>query len=109
MRTLLALVLSWLLPSTGKRRGTPPAQDATDTTAADAPTRRLIIAPLPAPFSVPRPGDAHDFRVIVADELPLVRPYVIAHERERERQRQRDRRTALALATLGIDFHGVTA
>ncbi|MFB7323814.1 hypothetical protein [Streptomyces sp. NPDC056190] len=43
------------------------------------------------------------------EDVALVRPYLIAYEREQERQRQRDRRTALALATLGIDFHGVTA
>ncbi|MFB7575823.1 hypothetical protein [Streptomyces sp. NPDC056165] len=43
------------------------------------------------------------------EDVALVRPYLIAHEREQEWQRQRDRRTALALATLGIDFYGVTA
>ncbi|MFD5454352.1 hypothetical protein [Streptomyces olivaceus] len=41
--------------------------------------------------------------------MRLVRPYVVAWEREQERQRQRDRRTAAALATLGVDFEGVSA
>ncbi|MEU2597002.1 hypothetical protein ABZ669_07045 [Streptomyces hirsutus] len=67
-----------------------------------APTRRLIITR--NAVGVGRPA-----AFIEADGLPLVRPYVIAHEREQERRRQRDRRTALTLATLGIDFHGVAA
>ncbi|WP_225075213.1 hypothetical protein [Streptomyces sp. CoT10] len=107
MRTLLALILSWLMPAQGKRR----AQH----TPADSPTRRLIVTRnavgveqptdrAPLPRRSPRPP-----MYLRGEDVALVRPYLIAHEREQERQRQRDRRTALALATLGIDFHGVTA
>ncbi|MGY0070221.1 hypothetical protein ACWZEH_26230 [Streptomyces sp. QTS137] len=101
MRTLLALILSWLLPSSGKRRR--PAEGYTDRVTPDtAPTRRLIITR--DAVGVGRPA-----AFIEVDGLPLVRPYLVAHEREQERRRQRDRRTALTLATLGIDFHGVAA
>jgi hypothetical protein len=96
MRTLLALILSWLLPGQGKRRATPPTQHTADT-AADSPTRRLIITHDAVGVGRPVP-------FIEADGLPLVRPYVIAHEREQERRRQRDRRRAAVLATLGQDY-----
>ncbi|MEU5343218.1 hypothetical protein AB0H18_20665 [Streptomyces sp. NPDC020766] len=95
---------------------TPPAEGvATDDTvkAADVPTQTLgVVRPAPTTGSTWPPEflrrEDH-FGVIVADALPLVRPYVIQQEQERERQRQRDRRTAATLATLGIDFHGATA
>ncbi|THA98837.1 hypothetical protein E6R61_05690 [Streptomyces sp. LRa12] len=95
MRNLIVALLGWLLPSQGKRRAVSTAPAPT----APAPVRR----PLPAPRS-PRPVD-----VIDADRLPLVRPFLIAHERERERALQRERRTAATLATLGIDYLGVSA
>jgi hypothetical protein len=44
------------------------------------------------------------FRPLPADDVPLIRPYLVEHEREVERQLQRERRTAAALATLGIDY-----
>lgn len=70
MRTLLALILSVLLPARGKRRAT---------TAPPAP------APAPAPLDstvrLPR------MEYIDADALPIVRPYLLAHEaRRREGQ-----------------------
>ncbi|MFI1482638.1 hypothetical protein [Streptomyces sp. NPDC020747] len=40
------------------------------------------------------------------EDIPLIRPYLIAYEREQERRGQRDRRTAATIATLGIDVHG---
>lgn len=102
MRSLLAALLSWLMPSTGKRRSTPPAP--TQHPLTDEPTQTLgVVRPAPSTPHSPRPAD-----LIVADGSPLVRPYVIQHEQERECQRQRDRRTALTLATIGIDFHGAT-
>jgi hypothetical protein len=81
VRTLLALILSVLLPARGKRRS--PA---------------MPTAPVPA-ARPPRPA-----AVIWADHLPLVRPYVIAHEQQRERQLQRERRRAAVMATLGQDY-----
>lgn len=72
MRTLLALILSWLLPSTGKRRATPPAND----TPADSPTRRLIIAPSLPAIRSPRPP-----AYLRGEDVALIRPYLVAHER----------------------------
>ncbi|MEU6808355.1 hypothetical protein ABZ920_04985 [Streptomyces sp. NPDC046831] len=44
------------------------------------------------------------------EDVRLVRPYVITHEREQERRRQRERRPAAVLETLGQDYPaGVTA
>ncbi|WP_261718800.1 hypothetical protein [Streptomyces sp. FZ201] len=105
MRTLLALILSWLMPAQGKRRATPPTQHT-----ADTPTQTPGVERLGARSTWPTLllQDQDRFGVIVADGSPLVRPYVVQLEQERERQRQRDRRTALTLATLGIDFHGAT-
>lgn len=114
MRTVLALILSWLMPSNGKCRSTPPAQAVptqhTPARTADEPTQTLGVVRPASRSTWPTPllQDQDHFSVIVADGLPLVRPYVIQNEQERERQRQRDRRTALTLATLGIDFHGAT-
>lgn len=102
MRSLLAVLLSWLMPSTGKRRA-PLAPTQHPLTGEPTQTLGVVRPALSTPRS-PRPAD-----LVVADGSPLVRPYVIQHEQERERQRQRDRRTALTLATLGIDFHGATA
>lgn len=89
MRTLLALILSVLLPTRGKRRAAP--------AVPTAPVRRL-----PAHRALATPRATRPVDVIEADGLPLVRPYVLAHEREREAQRER--RTAAALATFGIDY-----
>ncbi len=96
MRTLLALVLSWLLPARGKRRATEEVRSAYPITA-DSSTRRLTITRDAVGVGRPVP-------YIEADGLPLVRPYVIAHEREQERRRQRARRRAAVLATLGQDY-----
>jgi hypothetical protein len=46
------------------------------------------------------------------EDSPLVRPYLVAHERREEARRQRARRRALRLAVHGIDIgprliHGV--
>ncbi|GAA2419449.1 hypothetical protein GCM10010421_00390 [Streptomyces glaucus] len=107
MRTLLALVPSWLLAGQGKRRVPPPAEHTAGTTAAGSPKRRLIISPSP-PTSCRR--DWEDLLVVRADGSPLVRPYLVAHERKQERRRQRDRRRAAVPATLGQDYlAGVTA
>lgn len=116
MRTVLALILSWLMPAQGKRRAQavptqPPLTDEPTTTlrVAASPTALLGVE-LPSHRS-PRPP-----AYLRGEDTPLIRPYLVAHEREQERRRQRDRRTAAALATLGIDFstlsldiHGVTA
>lgn len=103
MRTLLALALTWLMPAKGKHRATPPEQASMASTAGvkqEAPVRRLIISLSPL---APRQGSAEDFALIVADGLPLVRPYLIACEREQERLRQRYGRHAAVLAPLGQD------
>jgi hypothetical protein len=101
VQSLLALILSWLMPSTGKRRAAPQAVP-TEHTPTDTPTQRLIITR--SAVGVEHPRD-----YLRGEDTPLIRPYLIAYEREQERRRQMDRRTAATLATLGIDFHGVTA
>ncbi|CAG7626065.1 hypothetical protein [Actinacidiphila bryophytorum] len=113
MRSLLALILSWLMPSTGKRRATPPTPTPHLT---DEPTRRLTITRAAVGVELPSHRSPRPPAYLRGEDTPLIRPYLVAHEREQERRRQRDRRTAAALATLGIDFptlsldiHGVTA
>lgn len=108
MRSLLAALLSWLMPAQGKRRATPPAPTQHPLTDETTQTLDVVRPASRSSWPTPLPQDQDRFGVIVADGSPLVRPYVIQHEQERERQRQRDRRTALTLATLGIDFHGAT-
>ncbi|MEU0082648.1 hypothetical protein [Streptomyces sp. NPDC006274] len=59
----------------------------------------------------PRPTRAPD-PVVRGEDSPLVRPYLVAHERREEARRQRVRRRALWLAVHGIDIgprliHGV--
>ncbi|MFF0399374.1 hypothetical protein ACFYSJ_26960 [Streptomyces sp. NPDC005248] len=91
MRTLLAALLAWLMPSTGKRRA--------DTAPAH-----------PAPKRIPWPTtQPYDGPVLRGEDVALIRPYLLAYEQQREAQRQRDRRTAAALATMGIDFLGASA
>ncbi|MGW1545659.1 hypothetical protein [Streptomyces sp. NPDC002346] len=91
MRTLLALILGWFMPARGKHR--------TEAAEAVAPaTVRLICRRRPK-----------EFGPLVAEEVALVRPYVIVWEREQERRRQRERRRAAVLATLGQDYAGGAA
>ncbi|MFM9641528.1 hypothetical protein [Streptomyces turgidiscabies] len=84
MRSLLALILSWLMPSTGKRRSTPPAPTEHHP-LTDEPTQTLGVV-RPARRS-PRPPE-----FLRGEDTPLIRPYLIAHEQ-----------------THGIYFHGATA
>ncbi|MFE7278563.1 hypothetical protein [Streptomyces sp. NPDC057623] len=101
MRSLLAVLLSWLMPSTGKRRATPPAPtEHHPLTDEPTTTLRVVGVELPSHRS-PRPP-----AYLRGEDTPLIRPYLLAYEREQERRGQRDRRTAATLATLGIDFHG---
>nr|WP_086019611.1 hypothetical protein [Streptomyces violaceusniger] len=85
-RLLLAL-LRFLLPPVGRHR-------ASD----QPPLHRPVRAPrVPAPRG---------------EDIGLVRPYLVAHERRREARQQRARRRALWLAVHGIDIgprriHGV--
>jgi hypothetical protein len=83
MRTLLALILGWLMPAKGTHRAAP------EPAAAPAPVRRST-----RPVPVPLDGEA----------VALIRPYLTAWETERERGRQRERRRAAVLATLGQDY-----
>lgn len=97
MRTLLSLILSWLLPSTGKRRATAEGVHSTHPITADSSTRRLIIST--AGVELPNPP-----AYLRGEDTPLIRPYLIAHEKEQERRRQKERRRAAVLATLGQDY-----
>ncbi|BBC35187.1 hypothetical protein SGFS_064810 [Streptomyces graminofaciens] len=90
MRSLMAAILTFFLPPRGAHRAAVSRQGLT-----------------PWPPCPPRPPHPHS-EVILADGLPLVRPYVAVWERERDeldRQRlQRARRRAAVLATLGQDY-----
>ncbi|GAA2274416.1 hypothetical protein GCM10010415_47180 [Streptomyces atrovirens] len=68
------------------------------------PTRvRRVPRPSPTPC-LPRPAE-----VIEADAFPLVRPYLMHHEREQERRGQRERRRTVVPTTMGQDYAGVSA
>ncbi|RZU21761.1 hypothetical protein [Streptomyces sp. BK239] len=100
MRDLIALLAHWLRVLLGH---TPPsgrhsaAHLSTRTPSRSTPRRPLDVRSLP-------PHVAERFRPLDAEQVALVRPYLIAHEKERERRLQRERRTAAVLAELGIDY-----
>ncbi|MFF1543940.1 hypothetical protein [Streptomyces sp. NPDC058291] len=92
MRSLLAAILSLFLPPRGAHR-------------ALGPSPFPAVPPQPrarATGTRPAPAD-----VILADGLPLVRPYLAVWEGERDaldrRRLQRERRRAAVLAALGQD------
>lgn len=86
MRSLLVLIMSMLLPSRGRHA------------AADTPEP---ASPAPTPTAV-RPAARR--QVLRGEDVQLVRPYLLAHERKLEREAQRERRTAAALASMGVDY-----
>ncbi|MEU8974469.1 hypothetical protein AB0D11_35265 [Streptomyces monashensis] len=83
----LALLLALLVPATGRRR------------------RRNHSAPAPAlATAVPPKTRARariEAEVLLDDPSPLIRPYLLDHER---REEQQERRAALVLALDGIDI-----
>jgi hypothetical protein len=82
MRTILALILGWLMPAKGSHRAT---QEP-----ATVPTTPRPVRPIPAPLN------GHD--------VALIRPYLVAWETEQEQHRQQERRRAAVLATFGQDY-----
>ncbi|MFI9758157.1 hypothetical protein ACIHFB_09485 [Streptomyces sp. NPDC051963] len=98
MRSLLAAVLSLFLPARGAHRATgrPPSLSSNPPIPAHQPARTA------------RRTRAYPADIVLADGLPLVRPYLGVWERERDeqdhRRLQRDRRRAAVLATLGQDY-----
>jgi hypothetical protein len=85
-------LLRLLLPARGRHRSPGPSPAAR---SVDRPTVRLPRVPA-------SPGE----------DIGLVRPYLLAHERRQEERRQRARKRALVLATYGIEtgplwIHGV--
>nr|WP_240449476.1 hypothetical protein [Streptomyces harenosi] len=102
----LALVLALLFPATGRRRhchrnrlsGRPAPAPLTPRTLSGL---RLFIrrsAP-PGLLGALPPRTRRDVPAALDDTGPLVRPYLLAHER---RQHHLQRRAALALAAQGI-------
>ncbi|MDQ0683990.1 hypothetical protein QFZ56_002953 [Streptomyces achromogenes] len=91
MRSLLSAILSLFLPPRGAHR------------APGGPEFRTAPPCVPPRRARPCPAD-----VILADGLPLVRPYLAVWERERDAldrgRLQRERRRAAVLATLGQDY-----
>lgn len=80
-------LLRLLLPGLGRHR-------------LDAPSGAPLGDPLPVP-SCPEPAEAHPLR---GEDSPLVRPYLIAHERREEARRRRVRRRTLRYAVHGVDL-----
>ncbi|URM91316.1 hypothetical protein LUW75_16510 [Streptomyces sp. MRC013] len=65
-------------------------------------TRTRPVPHVPGPDPAPAPAPEPYFR---GEDSPLVRPYLLAHERlQDEARRQRSRRRALWLAAHGIDI-----
>ncbi|MFE1749136.1 hypothetical protein [Streptomyces anandii] len=104
----LALILALLLPATGRRRcpGWPSCAHAAPRTLSGL---RLFVhrAAVPALSEAllvkakPRTAKRTEPAIPLHDTGPLVRPYLLAHERE---QQQTERRAALVLALEGIDI-----
>lgn len=98
MRDLIALLTHWLRALLGHTRpGRHSAAYLSPTPPRPASRPSHNERPLP-PHVVERS------RPLDAEQVALVRPYLIAHERDRERRLQKERRTAAALATLGIEY-----
>ncbi|MGW7169676.1 hypothetical protein ACWGH3_31265 [Streptomyces sp. NPDC054884] len=74
MRSLLALILSWLMPSNGKRRA-PADQTSLVMTVhtADVPTQTLGVV-RPARRSPRQP------EYLRGEDVALIRPYLVAYE-----------------------------
>ncbi|GAA0914057.1 hypothetical protein GCM10009549_28090 [Streptomyces thermoalcalitolerans] len=88
MRNLIAAFLAWFLPPHGTHRA-----ESVRTQPVRAVSRSLPL------LRAPRPAD-----VIEADGLPVVRPYVLHHEREQMRKQQRAGRAASLRAAAGCYF-----
>jgi hypothetical protein len=98
-------LLRFLWPASGRHRlpgaaaldvADVPDPDLRDVRASGRPPRR------PLPYDT----------VLRGEDSPLVRPYLVAHERGEEAKRQRARRRALWLAVHGVDvgprhIHGI--
>ena len=81
MRSLLAVLLSWLMPSTGKHRArlAPTQQPLTD-----EPTRRLTITRSAVGVELPSHRSPRPPVYLRGEDTPLIRPYLIAYEREQD-------------------------
>lgn len=105
MRSVLALIFAWLMPSTGRRRAAPQDAPTQHTSPTNSPTARLLITRRAVPLS----RSLREPEYLRGEDAELVRPYYARHLQEQKRLLQRDRRTALLLAAVGIDFQGVPA
>jgi hypothetical protein len=104
MLRVLAVVVELLLrvrrPAPGRHRA-----------ATAAPPGAVPPPPAVAAAAAEPPSERHP--VLRGEDTPLVRPYLVAHERSREEARQqRARRRTLWLAVHGVDLgprviHGV--
>jgi hypothetical protein len=80
---IFELLLRLLLPAAGRHR----SAETVPRPTVDLPTARLPRVP-----------------VLRGEDIGLVRPYLVAHERRQEERRRRVRRRVLVLATYGIDI-----
>ncbi|WP_236560690.1 hypothetical protein [Streptomyces sp. F-3] len=103
-RAPILSLLSLLLPATGRRRrprrpGHAPASPRT-LSGLRLLIRHTAVPGLCAALPRPRTRTRPETSAPLQDTGPLVRPYLLAHERL---QRQEERRAALVLALEGID------
>jgi len=90
VRRFLVPVLRLLLPATGRRR---------QPHNAGREESRPVAAYLHS-RTARRPWE----RPLRGEDTPLVRPYLVAHERREQERRQRARRRTLRLAVHGVDI-----
>ena len=91
-------LLQRLLPASGRRRA-----GVCPTAKGGADDATLCLARLPG---------ASEGALLRGEDVALVRPYLVAHERRREERLRASRRRALLLAVHGVDIgprtiHGV--
>jgi hypothetical protein len=99
MRSILEALLDALLPAVGRHRAS--ARHARRT-PADPPTHTPTPAPTEEPVTRPTRVNGPVTR---GEDIGVVRPYLVAHEREQhEAQRRQTCRRTLLLAPRGVDM-----
>ncbi|MEU2114839.1 hypothetical protein ABZ567_04105 [Streptomyces sp. NPDC016459] len=82
MRSVLALLFSRLMPSTGRRRAAAKGMPIVRTPPADSPTVRLVITRDAVPLGVGLPSlrSPRQPERLRGEDVALIRPYLLLHE-----------------------------
>ncbi|MEV7402877.1 hypothetical protein AB0N93_21100 [Streptomyces sp. NPDC091267] len=104
----LRMFLLAVLPAKGKHRKSPTEPVA----AAETDTLTLRVVPSPLPPRSPYAAYNANPEPLRGEDVPLIRPYLVAYEAVQYERIRAQRRRAAELATLGIDvgpdvIHGV--